>query len=75
MIPDKPTRDFVITNCVVRSTWAAVRIGPESFLDMRAATVSSSVVRGFGHGAVNLLQYRDGPGHPAVLRDTQLSTL
>jgi len=30
MIPDRPVQDFVITNCLLSSTWAAIRIGPES---------------------------------------------
>jgi hypothetical protein len=45
MIPGKPTQDFVITNCILSSTWAAVRIGPESFLDMRNVVVSNCLFR------------------------------
>jgi len=43
--PNKPNRDFVITNCVISSSWAAVRLGPESFADMRNIAVSNCVFR------------------------------
>ena len=43
--PGRPNRDFVITNCIIRSRWAAVRLGPESFADMRNLTVSNCVFR------------------------------
>jgi hypothetical protein len=43
--PNKPNRDFVITNCVISSTRAAVRLGPESFADMRNIAVSNCVFR------------------------------
>ncbi len=43
--PNKPNRDFVITNCVISSTWAAVRLGPESFADMRNIAVNNCVFR------------------------------
>jgi hypothetical protein len=45
MIPDRPTQDFVITNCVFSSTWAAVRLGPESFRDMRNIVVGNCLFR------------------------------
>jgi hypothetical protein len=37
--------DFVITNCIIGSSWAAVRLGPESFRDMRNIVVSNCVFR------------------------------
>ena len=43
--PNRPNRDFVITNCVISSSWAAVRLGPESFADMRNIAVSNCVFR------------------------------
>jgi hypothetical protein len=43
--PNKPNRDFVITNCAISSSWAAVRLGPESFADMRNIAVSNCVFR------------------------------
>jgi hypothetical protein len=43
--PNKPNRDFVITNCVISSSWAAVRLGPESFADMLNIAVSNCVFR------------------------------
>lgn len=45
MIPDRPVEDFVITNCILSSSWAAVRLGPESFRDMRHIAVSNCVFR------------------------------
>ncbi len=59
-LPGKPCADFVITNCVLSSAWAAIRLGPESFSDMRNIVVSNCIFRdcrdGFkiqsGEGAV-----------------------
>jgi hypothetical protein len=45
MIPDRPTQDFVITNCVLSSSWAALRMGPESFQDMRNIVVSNCLFK------------------------------
>lgn len=42
-LPGKPNADFVITNCVISSTWAAIRLGPESFSDMRNIVMSNCV--------------------------------
>lgn len=44
-LPGKPNADFVITNCVISSTWAAIRLGPESFSDMRNIVMSNCVFR------------------------------
>lgn len=41
--PNKPNRDFVISNCVISSKWAAVRLGPESFADMRNIAISNCI--------------------------------
>ena len=41
--PGLPNRNFVITNCVIASRWAALRLGPESFADMRGITMSNCV--------------------------------
>ncbi len=43
--PNRPNRDFVITNCVISSTWAAVRLGPESFTEMQNIAVANCVFR------------------------------
>lgn len=48
--PNKPNRDFVISNCVMSSKWAAVRLGPESFADMRNIAVSNCVFHGCRDG-------------------------
>jgi hypothetical protein len=41
--PDWPNCDFAITNCRISSTWAAIRLGPESRGDMRHFTVSNCI--------------------------------
>ncbi|NMA14122.1 MAG: glycoside hydrolase family 28 protein [Clostridia bacterium] len=43
--PNKPNRDFVISNCIISSDWAAVRLGPESFSDMQNIAISNCVFR------------------------------
>jgi hypothetical protein len=42
-LPGKPNADFVISNCIISSSWAAIRLGPESFADMRNIVMSSCV--------------------------------
>ncbi|MCL2814276.1 MAG: glycosyl hydrolase family 28 protein [Oscillospiraceae bacterium] len=39
----EPCENFVITNCVFRSLWAGIRLGPETAADMRNITVSNCV--------------------------------
>jgi len=41
--PDAACVNFMITNCVLNSNWAGVRIGPESWGDMRNITISNCV--------------------------------
>jgi polygalacturonase len=41
--PAYPCENFVISNCIMRSRWAAVRIGPESSADMRNCCVTNCV--------------------------------
>jgi hypothetical protein len=41
--PAYPCENFVISNCIMRSRWAAIRIGPESSADMRNITVTNCV--------------------------------
>jgi len=38
-----PCENFTITNCVISSSWAGIRIGPESSTDMLNITVSNCV--------------------------------
>jgi hypothetical protein len=44
--PGHPCRRIVITNCVLSSNCAAIRLGPESAADMRDITVSNCVIEG-----------------------------
>lgn len=41
--PEYPCKNFVITNCIISSHWAAVRIGPESAGGMKEITISNCV--------------------------------
>ncbi|MBQ3065881.1 MAG: right-handed parallel beta-helix repeat-containing protein [Clostridia bacterium] len=41
--PNEPCINFMITNCVFSSDWAGIRIGPESWGDMRNITISNCV--------------------------------
>lgn len=43
--PDRPNLDFAISNCVISSTWAALRLGPESFAGMRNIAMDNCVFR------------------------------
>jgi hypothetical protein len=47
---NRPNENFVITNCIIRSTWAAIRLGVESFSNMRHFTMSNCVFRGCRDG-------------------------
>lgn len=41
--PDAPCENFTITNCVLSSNWAGVRIGPETCGDMLNISISNCV--------------------------------
>lgn len=41
--PDYPNRRYAISNCVFRSVWAGIRIGPESAGDMSEIAISNCV--------------------------------
>ena len=41
--PEKPCENFTITNCIFRSKWAGIRLGPESTGDMRNINISNCV--------------------------------
>ena len=41
--PEEPRENFVITNCVLSSDWAGIRLGPETCGDMRNIAVSNCV--------------------------------
>ncbi|MCC6858042.1 MAG: right-handed parallel beta-helix repeat-containing protein, partial [Bryobacterales bacterium] len=44
-LPGRPNRGFVISNCVISSVWAAVRLGPESIAGMRNIAIGNCVFR------------------------------
>ena len=48
--PDEPCENFTITNCVLSSQWAGIRIGPESSGDMLNITVSNCVMNDCSDG-------------------------
>ena len=43
--PGRPNENFVIANCIIRSRWAAIRLGVESYANMRHFTMSNCVFR------------------------------
>ncbi len=45
-----PIQNFVVSNCVLKSKWAAIRFGVESASDMRDIAVSNCVFRECGDG-------------------------
>ena len=47
---DEPCENFTITNCVLSSQWAGIRIGPESCGDMLNITVSNCVMNDCSDG-------------------------
>lgn len=48
--PDEACENFTITNCVLSSKWAGIRIGPESSGDMLNITVSNCVMNDCSDG-------------------------
>lgn len=53
-----PCEDIVITNCILRSSSAALKIGTESHADFRRITVSNCIINGANRG-LNMI-VRDG---------------
>lgn len=45
-----PCRNYVITNCIIRSIWAAFRMGPESSADMSDIVLSNCVFESCNDG-------------------------
>lgn len=56
----KPCEDIVISNCILRSSSAALKIGTESYADFRRIAVSNCVINGANRGITMII--RDG-GH------------
>jgi hypothetical protein len=48
--PAYPCENFVISNCIMKSRWAALRIGPESSADMRNCSVTNCVFQDCNDG-------------------------
>ena len=48
--PEEPCENFVITNCILSSRWAGIRLGPETCGDIRNVTVSNCVFRDCSDG-------------------------
>ena len=46
----EPCENFAITNCIFRSLWAGIRLGPETAGDMRNIAVSNCVFDGCNDG-------------------------
>jgi hypothetical protein len=65
-----PCRDIVITNCVLSSTCAAIRIGPDAVTNIERVCVSNCVIRDTGMNGVKI-QMAFG----AVVRDLVFSNL
>lgn len=47
-VPGHPCRRYTITNCVLSSIWAGLRVGPESTADMTDITLSNCVFQNCG---------------------------
>lgn len=49
-IPDEPCENITITNCILSSLWAGIRLGPETCGDMRFITVSNCIMNDCSDG-------------------------
>lgn len=56
----RPCEDILISNCILRSSSAALKIGTESYADFRRISVSNCVINGANRGITMII--RDG-GH------------
>ncbi|MCD8044039.1 MAG: glycosyl hydrolase family 28 protein [Tannerellaceae bacterium] len=65
----QPCEDLVITNCILRSSSAALKIGTESHADFRRITVSNCIINGANRG-LNMI-IRDG-GHVSDVKFSNL---
>jgi len=52
--PQKPLTDLTITNCVISSRWAAVRLGPLSKGNFENIVMSNCVLRDCGGGGIKI---------------------
>jgi hypothetical protein len=68
--PDSPCRNIVVTNCVLSSNCAAIRIGPESVDNFEQITVSNCVIRDTALGGIKLQM-----NHGAVMQDILFSNI
>lgn len=51
---NKPLKDLTVTNCIISSRWAAVRMGPLSKGNFENITMSNCVLRDCGGGGIKL---------------------
>ena len=49
-LPEEPCENFVITNCILSSRWAGIRLGPETCGDIRNVAISNCVFRDCSDG-------------------------
>lgn len=68
-VPTEPCENVAVTNCVLSSRWAGIRLGPETCGDFRNVTVSNCVFRDCSDGLK--LQICDG----YVMEDLTFSDL
>lgn len=54
--PGHPCTDVVITNCILSSHCAAIRVGPDAIADIERVTVSNCVIRDAGLNGVKIQQ-------------------
>ena len=66
----QPCRDIVITNCVLSSVCAAIRVGPDAMTNIERVCVSNCVIRDTGMNGVKIQE-----SFGAVMRDMVFSNL
>jgi hypothetical protein len=66
----QPTRDVVISDCILRSLCAAIRVGPDAVEDIERVTVSNCVIRDTG---LNGIKIQEAMG--TVMRDMVFSNI
>lgn len=69
-----PCRDIVITNCVLRSSSAALKIGTESHADFERIAVSNCVINGANRG-INIILRDGGNARNIVFSDMVINTV
>jgi polygalacturonase len=65
-----PCRDVLVTNCILSSTCAAIRVGPDAVADIERVTVSNCVIRDTGLNGIKVQQAMG-----AAMRDMTFSNI